>query len=101
MKYRYEFIGGELHKMAFSREVVELLANGHSEDLSELRAQGACVHREELDNQPLVDGYLSPMWDGLRYNGKYEWEATEEDKAMEPVAVIRYESQEVYNKLSH
>lgn len=53
---------------------------GHTEDLSELRAKGRCVHRAELDNQPIFEGFLSPMWDG---------------------GELRYETQEVYDMLSH
>ena len=52
---------------------------GYSEDLSELRAQGGCVHRAELDNQPEFDGFLGPMWDG---------------------GMLRYETAEVYDMLS-
>lgn len=52
---------------------------GKSEDLSELRNKGYLVHRAELDNQPILPGYLGPMWNG---DG------------------LRYETQEVYNQLS-
>lgn len=54
-------------------------SNGKSEDLSEARNRGACVHRAELDNQPTLEGYCGPMWDG---NG------------------LRYETQEIYDALS-
>ena len=100
MKYVYNFVGGKLNKKMMEREEVDKIAYGYSDDMSELRAKGRMVYRAELDNQPLVEGYLSPMWDGLRYNGKYAFEATEEDKKCEPVAVIRYETQEVYSMLS-
>lgn len=75
------FVGGRLHGVVCSVEEVERkYCNGrHTEDLTELRKRGAWVHRAELDNQPLVDGYLSPMWDG--------------DK-------LRYETQEIYDLLS-
>ena len=52
---------------------------GYTEDLSELRAQGRCVHRKELDNQPIFDGFLGPMWDG---------------------GILRYETPEIYDMLS-
>ncbi len=52
---------------------------GKSEDLSELRAKGACVHRAELDNQPEFEGYCGPMWDG---------------------GCLRYETWEIYNAFS-
>lgn len=49
---------------------------GTTDDLSELRKQGRCVHRAELDNQPTFEGFLGPMWDG---------------------GMLRYETQEVYD----
>ena len=100
MKYICEFVGGKRHGQRFDMEIAELFSNGKSEDLSELRAQGVLVHRAELDNKPTFEGYLGPMWDGIRYNGKSEWQATDKDKAMyEPVAVLRYETQEVYDMM--
>ena len=66
------FVGGRFHGMEIS--VADILVNGmwngeRSKDWSKERASGGLCPREELDNQPLVDGYLSPMWDdgGLRY----------------------------------
>lgn len=53
--------------------------SGYTEDLSEVRARGACVHRAELDNQPEYKGWLGPMWDGGR---------------------IRYENQKAYDIFS-
>ena len=66
------FAGGRYNGLEIdTQDILESnLWNGElTEDLSELRARGVCVHRAELDNQPMVDGYLSPMWDGdgLRY----------------------------------
>ena len=52
---------------------------GYTEDLTEARNKGAWVHCKELDNQPIIKGFLSPMYDG----GK-----------------LRYETQEVYDILS-
>lgn len=75
------FVGGKLNGQVMPVEkVIREYCNGHyTEDLSEIRKRGGCVHRKELDNQPMVDGYLSPMWDG---------------------GMLRYETQEVYNMLS-
>lgn len=76
------FAGGRYNGLEIDTQVIleSNLWNGElTEDLSELRARGVCVHRAELDNQPKVDGYLSPMWDG---DG------------------IRYETQEVYDMMS-
>lgn len=75
------FIGGKYHKQIMNIEEVEKISNGHrSHDWSKERDKGVCVPRKELDNQPLVDDYLSPMWDG---------------------GMLRYETQEVYDILSH
>lgn len=74
------FAGGRFNNMVMSMEEVRKIGNGRfSTDFSKERAMGATVPRKELDNQPQVDGYLGPMWDG----GK-----------------LRYETQEVYNLLS-
>ena len=75
------FVGGKLNgTVTTTEEIKAKYWNGKlTEDLSEVRARGGLVHREELDNQPMVDGYLSPMWDG---DG------------------IRYETYEAYDMLS-
>lgn len=76
------FVGGRYNGLVMDTEDIlnSVIWNGElTEDLSEVRARGGWVHRAELDNQPMVDGYLSPMWDG---DG------------------IRYETQEVYDMLS-
>ena len=106
MKYLYEFVGGPLNGKRMRREDVEQIATGHSPYYGRERALGACVPREELDGQPKVKGYLGPMWDGLRYevNGelKSDWQLTVEEKVgKEPIAILRYETQEVYDILSH
>lgn len=76
-----QFVGGKLNGQIMDiQEVIRNHCNGHfTEDLSEIRKRGGWVHRAELDNQPMVDGYLSPMWDG---------------------GMLRYETQEVYDLLS-
>ena len=90
MKTVYEFVGGKYHNMRMPLEAVEAIGNGrYSKDWSIERAQGAIAPREELDNQPLVDGYLAPMWDGIRV-----------DNRCEQYAVLRYETFEVYDMLS-
>ncbi len=75
------FVGGRLNGKTMS--IVEVLhkhCNGKfTEDLSAIRAAGGFCHSPVLDNQPLVDGYLSPMLDG---------------------GMLRYETQEVYDFLS-
>lgn len=61
--------------------------------------------REELRNQPLIENFCGPMWDGYRYvtpaGLKYEFQATDEEKATcDKVAVIRYETQNAYEMYS-
>lgn len=40
---------------------VPFAITGYSENLSKLRAEGRCVHRAELDDQPMYEGFLGPM----------------------------------------
>lgn len=106
MKTLYNFVGGRFNGAYLEKADVEAVGNGrYTEDLSALREAGRLVHREELDNQPLVDDYTSPMWDGLRYikDGKMEYEfylSDEEKESLEPIAILRYETYEVYERLS-
>lgn len=53
---------------------------GYTKDLTKERNRGVLCPRAELDNQPMFEGFLSPMWDG----GK-----------------LRYENQEAYDLLSN
>ena len=106
MKYLYEFVGGPLSGRMMQLEEVEQISNGNRPYYGRERALGYRVPREELDGQPTVEGYLGPMWDGLRYEVldgslKSEWQLTEEEKAgKEPIAILRYESHEIYKRLS-
>lgn len=107
-KYLYHFVGGEYNGKMWRYAALEVrnIIAGYTDDLSELRAKGVLCKRKELDNQPIIDGYLSPMYDGVRYevNGKlkYDFECTEAEKAgKEPIHVIRYETQEVYDVMSN
>ena len=87
-EYAYQFVGGPWNGTILNRDQAEFFCDGHSEDLSEIRNAGGCVHRHELDNQPTFDGYLGPMGDGTRTVNGIE------------IAVLRYETQEVYDMLS-
>lgn len=74
------FVGGKYHNQLMTDAEVLAISNGQfSKDCSAARNAGCCTHCAELDNRPLVNGYLSPMQDG--------------DK-------IRYETFEVYDMLS-
>lgn len=84
MKFVCDFVGGALNG-TISLEEAEKMTSKRSEDLSEIRARGGLVHREELDNKPVFDGYAGPMWDGVRKGN---------------VAVLRYETWDVYDMMS-
>lgn len=77
------FVGGNLNGLECDVNELELLtewSGRYSMNWSAERNMGAIVPRAELDNRPIINGYLSPMWDG--------------DK-------LRYETREVYDVLSH
>lgn len=104
MKYIYEFHGGMLSGKRFNRRAVEEIAAGHMPDNSLKRSQGVLCGRAELDNQPKVDGYLGPMYDGIRHvlkNGKekYDFERFDRSQIVRSFAVLRYETQDVYNAM--
>lgn len=73
------FVGGKYNRQIMDVEDVRKISNGTTKDWSKARKVGALVPRAELDNQPKVDGYLGPFWDGGR---------------------LRYETREVYDMLS-
>ena len=105
MKYLYEFVGGPLAGQMKQLEEVQQISSGNRPYFDRERAMGYRVPREELDGQPTVEGYVGPMWNGRRYEVDghlvYDWESTEEEKAgKEPIAILRYESHEMYEKLS-
>lgn len=85
MKYVCEFCGGPMNRIILPLEEAEKMTDRRSEDLSQIRNMGGLCRRSELDNKPVFEGYLGPMWDG------------EEDG----VATLRYETQEVYDMLSN
>lgn len=81
IEFMYEFVGGEYNGKTMTKAEVETLSHGLTEDLTHIRQKGGTCQRKELDNQPLVDGYLSPMYSHIDYGLIY----------------LRYETQEVYN----
>lgn len=85
IEFMYEFVGGKYNGQTMTKAEVETLSHGLTEDLTHIRQKGGTCHRKELDNQPLVDGYLSPMYSHIDYGLVY----------------LRYETQEVYNILSN
>lgn len=84
VKYFYEFVGGNLDRKILTREEIDKIATGITEDMEKLRAKGLTTHRKELDNQPIVKGYLGPMFEKIDYGKIY----------------LRYETQEIYDMVS-
>jgi|GEM_PF-1384717 hypothetical protein len=84
IEFMYQFFGGKYNGQTMTREEIESISSGTTEDLTYIRQQSGTCHRKELDNQPLVDGYLSPMFSHIDYGLVY----------------LRYETQEVYNMMS-
>lgn len=114
MKLVYEFCGGKYDGQRMTRSEVMEIYNGYfSKDWTEERNAGALVPRAELDNQPHVSGYIGPMYDGERYiaDGKeyhtFEYERLSDETkktfndVVEIIGVLRYETQDVYDMLSH
>lgn len=105
MRVLYEFHGGKHDGALYIKAQVEKIADGHTRSWEAERKLRRPVPRQELDNQPTVDGYVGPMWDGIRYivDGKlkYGFELTEAQKeGLSTAAILRYETQAVYDMLS-
>ena len=86
LEFLYELVGGE-YAGTYTEEEVKALpcfTGKYTADQSDIRAKGGFTSRVELDNKPKLDGYLGPMMGGYR-DGKM---------------VLRYETQEVYDRLS-
>ena len=84
IEYAYVFYGGRLNHQILTREQLNEKTDLTTPDMSFERKQGAVVHRKELDNQPIVEGYLGPMFEEIDYGKIY----------------LRYETQEIYDMLS-
>ena len=72
------FVGGRYDGMNVSHEELEALGNGkYTLRFSALKVHNKALLNLDLEDQPLVNGYLSPMLDG---------------------GVLRYETPEVYDR---
>ena len=75
---RAAFYGGRYDGMNVSHEELESLGNGkYTLRFSALKVHNKALLNLDLEDQPLVNGYLSPMLDG---------------------GVLRYETPEVYDR---
>ena len=92
-KLEFQFVGGRFNGAHTQTEVFNTPIGdsivGYTENLTDARARGACVHRAELDDQPIIKGYLGPMFNGFK-----------EDSEGNTLICLRYETQEVYDMLS-
>ena len=82
---KYQFVGKGYVNTFSNLADIPYAITGYTEDYTVARRNGACVHRQELDNRPEFKVFLGPMWNGTTEEG-------------EPI--FRYETQEVYNLLS-
>lgn len=74
------FVGGRYHGLYMTHEELKKVGNGkYSIRWSAFKYHNPLTDNVNLEDQPLVDGYLGPMWDG---------------------GYLRYETQEVYDALS-
>ena len=101
----YTFIGGELDGQQFDRQIVEAFAQGYTPNNTLKRAAGLLCPRQELDEQPKINGYYGPMWDGIRCvmkdgSTKYDFQVKDKTQVLRTYGVLRYETKEVYEMMS-
>ena len=102
----YEFHGGRYDGRRMTRDEVVKVSDGRfTDNMIYDRLEGKSAQREELDDQPLVSGYLSPMWGGMMYlvdgEEKSEFDVPEEErKSYLCFGVICYETPKYYRKMS-
>lgn len=74
------FVGGKYNGLVVDHDKLMEMGNGQfTLRWSQLKVHNPLLVNLDLEDQPMVDGYLAPMWDG----GK-----------------LRYETQEVYDMMS-
>lgn len=84
LEFIYELVGGDCEGTYEDVEDLPCFSGKYTEDQSDIRARGGFTSRPELDNKPILNGYVGPMMNGYK------------DHKM----VLRYETQEVYDALS-
>lgn len=73
------FVGGKFHGLYMTHEELKSNGNGNfTPRWSAMKYHNPLLVNLDLEDQPMVDGYLSPMWDG---------------------GFLRYETQEVYDMM--
>lgn len=84
IEYLYVFYGGSLNREILTRNQVDKISTETTQNFEKERKKGLLVHRKELDDQPIIENYLGPMFDGIDYGKIY----------------LRYETQDVYDMLA-
>ena len=84
LEFIYELVGGDCEGTYDDVEDLPCFSGNYTEDQSDIRARGGFTSRPELDNKPILNGYVGPMMNGYK------------DHKM----VLRYETQEIYDRLS-
>lgn len=84
IEYLYVFYGGGLNRKILTRNQVDKISTETTQNFEKERKEGLLVHRKELDDQPIIENYLGPMFDGIDYGKIY----------------LRYETQDVYDMLA-
>ena len=73
------FVGGKYHGLYMTHKELKSHGNGKfTIRWSALSEHNPLLVNLDLEDQPMIDGYLSPMWDG---------------------GFLRYETQEVYDEM--
>lgn len=85
VEFIYELAGGEYAGTYDEVESLPCFSGKYTSDQSDIRDKGGFTSKKELDNKPILNGYVGPMMNGWK-NHKM---------------VLRYETQEVYDALSH
>lgn len=85
INYLYKFVGGKYNGKILSIKEIEKISIGKTKNMDEIRINGGFTQQKELDEQPIVKDYLGPMFERIDYG----------------IIYLRYETQEVYNALSH
>ena len=83
----YDLVGGEYAGTYTYDELVKLpiyIKDNDDTAIKNARNNSGFTPRKELDDQPVLNGYLGPMWDGVKDNQAH----------------IRYETQDVYDMMS-
>lgn len=83
----YDLVGGEYAGTYTYDELVKLpiyIKDNDDTAIKDARNNGGFTQRKELDDQPVLNGYLGPMWNGVKDNQAH----------------IRYETQDVYDMMS-